>query len=102
MIHHLLLPAKLKFFEILSGKLNAFLRAFQTDSPIIPFLPDALGGVVCDFLSRIILKDVLTNIYQLVQLDPLNKDIRKPTDIGFAAKLNLEQCVYSRNRLVIF
>ena len=80
MIHDRLLSAKLKYFEMVSGKLNAFLRAFQTDSPMIPFLADTLGGVVRDFLSRIILKDVLTNatnIYKLVQLDPLNKDIRE-------------------------
>ena len=35
MIHDLLIPAKLKFFKMVSHKLNAFLRGFQTDSPMV-------------------------------------------------------------------
>ena len=56
MIHDPLMPAKLKFFEMISGKLNWFLRAFQTDNPMIPFMTDILGDIVCDFFSRIVLK----------------------------------------------
>ena len=37
MIHDLLLPAKLKFFEMVSGKLGAFFRGFQTNKQIVPF-----------------------------------------------------------------
>ena len=66
MIHDLLIPAKLKFFKMVSHKLNAFLRGFQTDSPMVPFFSDVPGGIVRDLLERIILKDVLrkaTNLY---------------------------------------
>ena len=59
MIHDPLISAKLKFFEMVSHKLNAFLRGFQTDSPMVPFFADVLGGIVRDLLERIILKDVL-------------------------------------------
>ena len=89
MIHLYLLDSN--FFEI-----ECIFKSFP-NSPMIPFLADTVG-VVWDFLSRIILQDVLTNatnIYKLVQLDPQTKDSRKlseNTDIGFAAKLKLEQC----------
>lgn len=97
MIHDPLMPAKLKFFEMISGKLNGFLRAFQTDNPMIPFMADILGDIVRDFFSRIVLKGVMdkaNTIYKLIQLDLGNKDIRKrpeDVDIGFAAKLKLQQ-----------
>ena len=57
-IHDPLLASKLKFFDMVSGKVNSFLRGFQTDAPVIPFMADAIGDLVCDFLRRIILKDV--------------------------------------------
>ena len=97
MIHDPLISAKLKFFEMVSHKLNAFLRGFQTDSPMVPFFADVLGGIVRDLLEVIILKDVLrkaTNLYQLVQIDPSDKNIRKSAadiDIGFAANIKVEE-----------
>ena len=66
MIHDLLIPAKPKFFKMVSHKLNAFLPGFQTDSPMVPFFSDVPGGIVRDLLERIIPKDVLrkaTNLY---------------------------------------
>ena len=59
MIHDPLLPTKLKFFEMASGKPNAFLRGFQTNKLMVSFIMDTLGDLVCDFLGRIILKSVL-------------------------------------------
>ena len=88
MIHDPLISAKLKFFEMVSHKLNAFLRGFQTDSSMVPFFADVLGGILRDLLERIILKDVLrkaTNLYQLVQTYPSDKNIKKSAadiDIG--------------------
>ena len=96
MIHDPLLAAKLKFFEMVSGKMNSFLRSFQTDAPMILFMADTIGNLVRDFLRRIILKDVLkkcSSLYKLIQLNPLNKNIRKPPeniDVGFEAKQKLE------------
>ena len=45
MIHDPLISAKLKFFEMLSHKLNAFLKGFQTDSPMVTFFAHVLGGI---------------------------------------------------------
>ena len=96
MIHDPLTSLKLRFFEMVSHKLNAFLRSFQTDSTMLNFFADVLGGNVHNFLERIILKDVLrkaTNLQQLVQIDPLDKNIRKSTaniDICFPANIKVE------------
>ena len=65
MIHDPIISAK--FFKMVSHKLNAFLQGFQTDSPIIPFFGDVLGGIVNDLLERIFLKDVLLKVTNLHQ-----------------------------------
>ena len=52
MIHDLLIPAKFKFFKMVSHKLNAFLQGFQTDSPMVPFFSDNPGGIVKWFAGK--------------------------------------------------
>ena len=77
MIHDPLISAKLKFFEMVSHKLSAFLRGFQDDSSMVPFFTDVLGGIVRDFLDKAIIKDVLrkaTNLHQFVKFDPSDKN----------------------------
>ena len=91
------------FFEMVFSKVNAFLRGFQSNKPMTPFIGDSLGDLVRDFLRRIILKSVLkkkSNLYNLIQINPSDKNIRKNSesiDIGFAAKHNLEQIKLSLN-----
>ena len=92
MIHDPLLPAKLKFwFKMVSSKLNAFLRGFRTNKPMVPFIADTLRDLVCDFFGRIISKDVLkqkSNLYNLIQINPLDKSIRKNPEMSI---LDLQQ-----------
>ena len=93
MIHDPQISAKLKFFKVMSHKLNVFLWGFKTDSPMVPFFADVLGSIVRDFLEKIFLKDVLhkaTNLYQLVQMDPWDENRKSAAeiDIGFAANIN--------------
>ena len=57
MIHDALLTAKPKFFEMVSGKLNAFLKGFQTLLKGFQSV-DTLKDLLRDFFGRIILKDV--------------------------------------------
>ena len=40
MIHDPLLPAKLMSFQIVCSKLDAFLRGFQTNKPMVTFIAD--------------------------------------------------------------
>ena len=94
MIHESLLLTRLKFFGMVSGKLNVILRSFQTK---LPFIADTLGDLACGFFGRITLKDVLkkkSNLYNLIWINLFDKNIRKnpeSVDIGFAAKPKLEQ-----------
>ena len=99
MIHDPLLPAKLMSFQMVYSKLNAFLRGFQTNKPMVTFkarYPRA-------FFGRIILKDVLkkkSNLYNLIHINPLDKNFRKNPEgvnIRFAAKHKLEQIKSSLN-----
>ena len=41
-----LMKAKLKFLEFVSNKLNKFLRAYQTDQPVVPFLCNSLKEIL--------------------------------------------------------
>ena len=59
MIHDPLLPAKLIFLEMVSGKLNVFLRGFKTNKAMVPFIADTLRDLVRDSYGRNILNDVL-------------------------------------------
>ena len=80
MIHHPFLPAKLKFFEMVFSKLNAFLRGLQAKKPKVPFIADTLGDLAHDFFGRITLICILktkSNLYNLIQIDPLDKNMRK-------------------------
>ena len=47
-----------QFFEMISGKLNAFLRGFQTNKPMLPFITHTLRDLVFDYFGRNILNDV--------------------------------------------
>ena len=43
-IHHKdsFMPVKFQIFKDIAGKMNLYLKLFQTDSPMIPFLSDVL------------------------------------------------------------
>ena len=51
----------MKLVEYISSKLNEFLRGFQTDQPIIPFLCAALETLLRLFMNMFISRDVMTN-----------------------------------------
>ena len=48
-----------QFFAMISRKLNAFLRGFQTNKPMVPFITDTLRDLVFDYYGRNILNDFL-------------------------------------------
>ena len=50
-----LIPAKLKLVEFIASKLNGFLRAFQTDQPMVPFLCDVLKDLLSSVMKMFIL-----------------------------------------------
>ena len=106
MIHDPLLAAKLKFFEMVAGKMNSFLRGFQTCAN------DSLHGWCywwssLQFLEENHLERCLkkcSSLYNPIQLNPLDKNIRKPPesiDVGFEAKQKLEGVKSSTKELEV-
>ena len=56
---------------------------------MVPFFADVLGGIVRGFLKL----RKATNLYQLVQIDPPDKNRKSAADvdIGFAANIKAEE-----------
>ena len=87
-----LLRARLEFFYLLAGELEPFLREFQTNSPMAPFLYEQLQAMLRKKLARFVKKDLLEsaktggklmdiNVEKTSNLMPVH-DI----DIGFGAR----------------
>ena len=72
-----LIQAKMKFLELLSSKLNEFLRGFQTDQPMVPFLAETLKTVFRSFMNMFILNSVMLKVdtqIKLLKIDVTNKN----------------------------
>ena len=86
------MKVKLKFLEFVSNKLNKFLRGYQTDQPMVPFLCHALKEMTSLFEMPILndtIKKADTTL-KLMKIDTNDVNLHKPYDliqIGAAAKL---------------
>ena len=84
------MPLYLKFFESIAAKLNGFLRRFQSDAPMVPFLVNTLEEITREFCSKFILVEVMgnsTNTIQLIKIDVFDINKQKVNvDLGFAIK----------------
>ena len=90
-----LMKAKLKFLEIVSNKLNKFLRVYQIDQPVVPFLCNSLKEILTSLLQMFILNDTIEKTdttLKLMKIDTSDVNLHKPYDliqIGTAAKLHV-------------
>ena len=55
-IHDQFIQAKMKFSELLPPQLNEFLRVFQTEQPMVPFLAETLETLLRSFMNMFVLK----------------------------------------------
>ena len=62
------MPAKLQFFGDVAHMLSEFLRGFQTNSPMMPFLCGSLETIICHVMKMFINKDVLNEAVTAFQL----------------------------------
>lgn len=82
----------MKFTELITLKLNAFLTKFQIEQPMVPFLSNILKNILSSMLRKFILGGTIEKAdmtIKLLQLDTSNKNIHKPNgliDIGVAEK----------------
>ena len=85
MLEDPLLEAKLGFFQGMSNKLRVYLKMFQGDKPMVPFLYDALNDLLLSLLRLIVKKEVLDKVKDAkellhIDLDNVNKVIH-PRDL---------------------
>ena len=76
-----LICVKFRFVESISWKLNTFLRGFQTDKPIVPFLFSTLEDLLRWLTKKFILRETLgkaDSVKKLLKTDPLNVNTHKP------------------------
>ena len=62
-----LLPAKIAFFAEIAGKLEPFLKRYQSDDPMVPFMAADLQGVLVS-LGRMMLKDAYVEKVHRIEL----------------------------------
>ena len=92
-----LLCAKFKFVEMLSSKFNKFLRGFQTDYPMVPFLYSALEDLLRWLMGTFVLEETLAKAdsgRKRLKINPQDVNIRKSADhvdVGSAAKLLISE-----------
>ena len=95
-----LVPLCLRFFEEMASKLNGFLRRFQTDKPMVPFLVDSLETTIREMCSKFILDDVINKACSttaLIKPDVMDKNIQKvKPDVGFGLRNDLRELISMR------
>ena len=89
--------AKLAFFVYVATPIESFLRIYQTDYPMIPYMANDLGLVFKTLLNRIITAEVMEeagdDCYKLIKIDTSNKaNLRslKNMYVGFGAAAELK------------
>lgn len=98
-VHDPLVTAKLAFFASTAGIMHPYLKVFQTDAPLLPFvtseLQSLLETLMGKFVKRVELEKANT-AFRLVKLDVSQLAVHvapKDTDIGFAAKGFVDKAV---------
>ena len=90
------MQAKLKPVEFIAGKLNVYLRGFQTDQPMVPFMHDVLKDILTSILKMFILSDTIKkadSVLKLLKIDVCDVSIHKPgssIDIGVLKLLKID------------
>ena len=76
-----LIPLKLLFFKEIAGILNNFLRPFQTENPMVPFLSDAYEDLLRKLMKMFLLRshvDAAQTPRALIKVDVKKKDVQLP------------------------
>ncbi|CAG5123146.1 unnamed protein product [Candidula unifasciata] len=85
------LSSKLAFFVSFSKQLEPFLRKYQTDNPMVPFLFTDLHNLTFAVLRRFVKKEIIANLSSTSDIlnfsvnDPQNHVTGHAVDIGFVA-----------------
>lgn len=90
-----LIKAKLQFFICIAKDVQPFLKLYQTDAPMIPFISHDLGSLVKTLMERFVKPDTITScksVFALANVDYTDTknlvDVSK-VDVGFCASQTL-------------
>lgn len=84
-----LLPAKIAFFQTVAADVQPFLKRFQSNEPLAPFLYESLLDTTRAIMNRFIKSTVLQSTSNIVQIDLSNNDLfkyAKEIDVGFTTR----------------
>ena len=90
-----LMKAKFKFLEFVSNKLKKFLRGYQTNQTMEPFLYSSFKEILKSLLQMFVLNDRIkkAETLKLMKIDKNDKKLCKPYDliqIGTASKMHVD------------
>lgn len=104
-----LCKAKLEFFKLIASELEPFLRLFQNEKPMVPFLYEFFLTMSEDCLQRIakasVMKGSSSSFATLKDLDLKDESNLKDassTDIGFGAMRAMPQKAHPQRKLELF
>ncbi|XP_060788897.1 uncharacterized protein LOC132893778 isoform X2 [Neoarius graeffei] len=97
-----LMTAKMHFFMTVARTFHPFMKKYQTDEPMMPFLAKDLAELIKSLLRRCVKREVLQYItpLQLTKLDLSNKTLLllpHKTDIGLGAETAVKGMPSSNN-----
>ncbi|XP_063730464.1 uncharacterized protein LOC134858472 isoform X2 [Eleginops maclovinus] len=98
---------KLQFFRSIAQLFDPFLRKYQTEEPVMPYLGKDLAELIKSLMRRFVKREVLQDITtaQLTKLDIGDKNILMPVhcvDIGLGAEEALKDSKSSDLRILEF
>ncbi|KAK1874909.1 Malignant fibrous histiocytoma-amplified sequence 1 like [Dissostichus eleginoides] len=92
-----LFEAKLNFFLMVAREVTPFLKLYQTDKPMLPFMSEDLSNILRSLMEKFIKPSVMKNATATVKLlqvdltDPVNHmDVTK-LRVGFVTERGLEE-----------
>lgn len=93
-VKDVLLEAKFCFFIVSAGEVEPFLRQFQSDEPMLPYLFNSLNNIIKNVLGRFIKQDVLenTSVSKIDIYKSKNLIAIKNINIGYRTRSVLKKC----------
>ena len=96
---------KLHFFSFVAGLLQPFLKVFQRDEPMIPFLGNNIRSIYISSLELIVKAKVLENVVSYDLLQVVNNDDNllqtKRIHVGFAAESKIKRFLQTKQVIII-
>lgn len=97
------LPAKLQFFISFASDIEPFLKEFQSDVPLAPFLYDAVTCIIKTQMNKVVKPSVLQSVSDIkcIKLHKENLLNSKNIDLGIATKSALRKMTTNPSELQI-